>query len=48
MLLLNVKGVKKMLTYMATFGMNQAMMYTEDTYEVERLSLFRLFKREIQ
>ncbi|MDN6290695.1 MAG: beta-N-acetylhexosaminidase [Alkalibacterium sp.] len=37
---LNVKGVKKMLTYMATFGMNQAMMYTEDTYEVEDYPYF--------
>jgi hypothetical protein len=33
-------GVKKYLDYMALFGMNMLMLYTEDTYEVEEYPLF--------
>ena len=33
-------GVKKYLDYMALFGMNMLMLYTEDTYEVEQYPLF--------
>ena len=33
-------GVKKYLNYMALFGMNMLMLYTEDTYEVEGYPLF--------
>ena len=33
-------GVKKYLDYMALFGMNMLMLYTEDTYEVEKHPLF--------
>ena len=32
-------GVKKYLDYMAQFGMNMLMLYTEDTYEVEKYPL---------
>lgn len=31
---LNVEGTKEFLVQMAALGMNQAMLYTEDTYEV--------------
>jgi len=33
-------GVKKYLDYMALFGMNMLMLYTEDTYEVKEYPLF--------
>ena len=32
---MKVSSVKKYLDYMAVFGMNMLMLYTEDTYEVE-------------
>lgn len=35
-----VSGVKKYLDYMALFGMNMLMLYTEDTYEIEGYPLF--------
>ena len=35
-----VAGVKKYLDYMAIFGMNMLMLYTEDTYEIEGHPLF--------
>ncbi len=35
-----VAGVKKYLDYMAIFGMNMLMLYTEDTYEVEGYPFF--------
>ena len=35
-----VSGVKKYLDYMAIFGMNMLMLYTEDTYEIEGYPLF--------
>ncbi len=35
-----VAGVKKYLDYMAIFGMNMLMLYTEDTYEIEGYPLF--------
>ena len=35
-----VAGVKKYLDYMAIFGMNMLMLYTEDTYEIEGYDLF--------
>lgn len=35
-----VSGVKKYLDYMAIFGMNMLMLYTEDTYEIEGYELF--------
>ena len=35
-----VAGVKKYLDYMALFGMNMLMLYTEDTYEIEGYELF--------
>lgn len=35
-----VAGVKKYLDYMALFGMNMLMLYTEDTYEIEGYPLF--------
>ncbi len=35
-----VAGVKKYLDYMATFGMNMLMLYTEDTYEIEGYEFF--------
>ncbi|MBQ8345397.1 MAG: family 20 glycosylhydrolase, partial [Clostridia bacterium] len=36
----HVAGVKKYLDYMALFGMNMLMLYTEDTYEIEGYPLF--------
>ena len=33
-------GVKKYLDYMALFGMNMLMLYTEDTYEIEGYPFF--------
>ena len=36
----SVAGVKKYLDYMALFGMNMLMLYTEDTYEIEGYPLF--------
>ncbi len=36
----NVSGVKKYLDYMALFGMNMLMLYTEDTYEIEGYPFF--------
>ncbi len=33
-------GVKRYLDYMALFGMNMLMLYTEDTYEIEGYPLF--------
>ena len=35
-----VAGVKKYLDYMAIFGMNMLMLYTEDTYEIEGYEFF--------
>lgn len=35
-----VAGVKKYLDYMALFGMNMLMLYTEDTYEIEGYPFF--------
>ncbi|WP_368646246.1 beta-N-acetylhexosaminidase [Alkalibacterium putridalgicola] len=32
---LNLEGAKELLRHMAKMGFNQAMLYTEDTYEVE-------------
>ena len=34
------EGVKRYLDYMALFGMNMLMLYTEDTYEIEGYPLF--------
>ncbi|MBQ8606170.1 MAG: family 20 glycosylhydrolase [Clostridia bacterium] len=36
----HVAGVKKYLDYMAIFGMNMLMLYTEDTYVLEGYPLF--------
>ena len=36
----SVAGVKKYLDYMAIFGMNMLMLYTEDTYEIEGYEFF--------
>ena len=36
----SVAGVKKYLDYMAVFGMNMLMLYTEDTYEIEGYPFF--------
>ncbi|MEC6746952.1 beta-N-acetylhexosaminidase [Marinilactibacillus sp. XAAS-LB27] len=37
---MNIKGIKEFLRKMAKMGLNQAMLYTEDTYEVEGLPYF--------
>ncbi len=37
---MKVSSVKKYLNYMAAFGMNMLMLYTEDTYEVEGYPFF--------
>lgn len=37
---LNEAGIKKLLRHMARFGLNLAMLYTEDTYEVEDYPYF--------
>lgn len=37
---MNIKGIKEFLRQMAKLGLNQAMLYTEDTYEVEEFPYF--------
>lgn len=37
---LNVDGMKTLLNYMAKMGLNLAMLYTEDTYEVKEYPYF--------
>ena len=37
---MKVSSIKKYLDYMAAFGMNMLMLYTEDTYEVEGYPFF--------
>jgi len=36
----SVEGMKRLLKYMAKIGLNQVMLYTEDTYEVEEYPYF--------
>ena len=37
---LNLDGMKTLLNYMAKLGLNQVMLYTEDTYEVKEYPYF--------
>ena len=37
---IGVDGIKEYLTYMASLGMNQAMLYTEDLFDLENYPIF--------
>lgn len=41
---MNIKGTKEFLRQMAAMGMNLAMLYTEDTYEVPEYPYFGYFR----
>ncbi len=41
---LTVEAVKKYIRYLASFGMNMMMLYTEDTYEIENYPYFGAYR----